>query len=171
MKKLVSLLLIGLNVNCYSQTGEYISRFSGDVEYSTKSKGYYFDDITYLNIKSDKSFEIIITNYSSKNSDKNCCWKTKGTWKMNKDVLILNDEENNQTYRFLKRENNLLDIAYRKYNHLNNDELMLELLSITDLPKEENTFLENLGSAFMFEKIDQKSGLETFLKLKKQLCN
>lgn|SRR5690606_691571 len=167
--KLVLFFLVGLN--SYSQVGEYISHFGGDVEPSTKSKGYYFDDITYLNIKSDKSFEIIITNYSSKDSDKNCCWKTKGTWGVNKDVLILNDEENNQTYRFLIRKNNLLDIAYRKYNHLNDNELMLELFSITDLPKEENTFLENLGSAFLFEKNEKTADLDTFFMYKEQLCN
>lgn len=171
IRKLVLLFFICFHLNSYSQVGEYISRISGDVEHSTKSKGFYFDYITYLNTKSDKSFEIIITNYSSKENHESCCWKTKGTWEVNNDVLILIDDENNQTYRFFIRKNNLLDIAYRKYNHHNDNELMLELSSITDLPKEENTFLQNLGSGFLFDKKEKKDDLDVFLMYKEQLCN
>lgn len=168
IKKLILLFLVSLN--SYSQVGEYISQFSGDAEHSTKSKGYYFNYFTYLNIKPDKSFKIIITNYSSKENHESCCWKTKGTWKVNKDELILKDKENNQTYRFLIRKNNLIDISYRKYNHLTDSELMFELTSIEELSKEKNEFLNNLGFVLLFEKIKDKSELNNFLMYKESLC-
>lgn len=89
---------------------------------------------------------------------------------MNKDELILKDEENNQTYRFLIRKNNLIDITYLKYNHLTDSELMFELTSIEELSKEKNEFLNNLGFVLLFEKIKDKSELNNFLMYKESLC-
>ena len=101
IRKLALLLFIGFYVNSYSQVGEYVSE-----EYFRTYDNKYYVTSSYLNLKKDKTFDLVIVLASDTQGEKvELCSKIKGTWVMRDIFLYLEDKDNKQVYYFIFSKN------------------------------------------------------------------
>jgi len=166
MRNVVFLLFIFLSFNSYSQIGEYISLFYIYGEPSNKSPGgSLYEEYTYLNVKEDHTFKIIITNYSSNNEENNCCLKIEGTWVKRDIFLYLEDKENKKIYYLIINNDRLIDVnLYRLYEVVDAER------AYTIKDEEIDSYLEELSFPDEFRKINNDSELDNFERYKEQLC-
>jgi len=164
VRKLALLLFIGFYVNSYSQVGEYVSE-----EYFRSYDNKYYVTSSYLNLKKDKTFDLVIVLASDTQAEKEeLCSKIKGTWVMRDIFLYLEDKDNKQVYYFIFSKNKLIDPNF--YILLeNNDPERKYFIKEKDYTSV-NEYLEKLGYGNRFSKINKKSDLDNFKQLKKQIC-
>lgn len=166
IRKLAFLLFISFYFNSYSQVGEYVSE-----EYINSYNNKYLNFCSYLNLKEDKTFDLIIMKASDMGPEKKeSCSEINGKWIIRDIFLYLEDKENNQVYYFIISNDRLIDPNLYK---------LLEIVDVErnyPITNEDydnmylNSYLQELGLWNDFTKTKSQSDLNNFEQLKEQIC-
>ena len=166
IRKLALLLFISFYFNSYSQVGEYVSE-----EYINSYNNKYLNCCSYLNLKEDKTFDLIIMKASDMGPEKKeSCSEINGKWIIRDIFLYLEDKENNQVYYFIISNDRLIDPNLYK---------LLEIVDVErnyPITNEDydnmylNSYLQELGLWNDFTKTKSQSDLNNFEQLKEQIC-
>lgn len=166
IRKLALLLFISFYFNSYSQVGEYVSE-----EYINSYNNKYLNFCSYLNLKEDKTFDLIIMKASDMGPEKKeSCSEINGKWIIRDIFLYLEDKENNQVYYFIISNDRLIDPNLYK---------LLEIVDVErnyPITNEDydnmylNSYLQELGLWNDFTKTKSQSDLNNFEQLKDQIC-
>ncbi len=166
IRKLALLLFISFYFNSYSQVGEYVSE-----EYINSYNNKYLNFCSYLNLKEDKTFDLIIMKASDMGPEKKeSCSEINGKWIIRDIFLYLEDKENNQVYYFIISNDRLIDPNLYK---------LLEIVDVErnyPITNEDydnmylNSYLQELGLWNDFTKTKSQSDLNNFEQLKEQIC-
>ena len=166
IRKLALLLFISFYFNSYSQVGEYVSE-----EYINSYNNKYLNFCSFLNLKEDKTFDLIIMKASDMGPEKKeSCSEINGKWIIRDIFLYLEDKENNQVYYFIISNDRLIDPNLYK---------LLEIVDVErnyPITNEDydnmylNSYLQELGLWNDFTKTKSQSDLNNFEQLKEQIC-
>ena len=166
IRKLTLLLCIGLNLNSYSQVGDYVSE-----QYINSYNNKYLNFSSCLTLKEDKTFALTIIKASDMGAEKKeSCSEINGKWLVRDIFLYLEDKENNQVYYFIINNDRLIDPNLYK---------LLEIVDVErnyPITNEDydnvylNSFLQELGLWNDFTKTKIQSDLDNFMQLQKQIC-